>query len=364
MNPRLLSTLVIVIACLLISGCNLPGADSAAPELNPADSDAPAEVDRAESLASLGDFIWYDFNMDGIQNDDEPGSANVNITLFDNSWTNIASTTTDENGNFLFTDLPPGEYILEFEPPSGYFFSPKDQGNDDALDSDANIATGQTEIITLTVGESNLNMDAGLWEISGAPTDPADEEENEDGTEEDDGSSASSLRLHGKWIRTAASVSVGENVAPFEILGTELEFNETEAWMIERTAAYYIEGETDGWQCNLAGEYDANIIPAYDDGSGPDVTGVVNFTPGSSIAPWINECTYTAPGDTIPPGDNHNLISPAEATSSIFHVPIIATPELNFSFVLTDDGNTLIVTVTIPSDIGPVSRTYTYARTD
>jgi len=367
MKTRMLTTLIVLITIILLSGCNLQGMSPAVPAVEGAELDSPTVDDRAESLSSLGDFVWYDFNMNGIQDPDEPGSPAVDIILYDSSWNNIGSTSTDANGNYLFMSLVPGEYILEFEPPAGYLFSPQDQGSDDAIDSDPNIATGQTDIITLTVGEDNVSLDAGLWEIAGSPDDSDDDETDGEEVEEDETDSdsvASSQRLHGKWIRTAAEVSVGENVAPFQILGTELEFNETDDWMIESTAAYYIEGETDGWACNLAGEYDASIDPEYDDGSGPDVTGIVNFSPGSSLAPWVNECNYTAPSDTIPPGDDHNLISPAEATSSIFHVPIIATPELNFSFVLTDEGDTLIVTVTIPTDIGSVSRTYTYARTE
>lgn len=362
MKTRILAPLMVLLAIVLLSGCNLPGASPAAPVI---ENPEPISTDRAAALANLGDFVWFDFNINGIQDPGEPGSPGVGVTLFDSSWNSIASTATDGDGNYQFTGLTPGEYFLEFEPPAGYFFSPQDQGSDDAIDSDPNISTGQTNVFTLTVSESNLSLDAGLWEMTGSPDDTDDEEEAEEDSEGDDTDSdggATSMSLHGKWIRTAAVVNVGENVAPFQILGTELEFDENDDWMIESTASYYIEGETDGWECNLAGEYDADIDPVYDDGSGPDVTGIVNFSPGSSLAPWINECNYTAPSDTIPPGDDHNLISPAEATSTIFHVPIIATPELNFSFILADGGNTLIITITIPTDVGAVSRTYTYER--
>lgn len=366
MKPRLLAYLIGLCALLVLSGCNLPGSSPAVPAAEFAEPEPTVETDRADSLANLGDLVWYDLNINGIQDPTEPGSADVVVTLYDSAWTNLASTTTDANGNYQFMDLTPGEYILEFQPPSGYFFSPQDQGSDDAIDSDPNISTGQTNVIALAVGESNLSFDAGLWEHAGSPDDSEDDqpEDDSEGEDTDSDGGASSMRLHGKWIRIAASVNVGDNVAPFQILGTELEFDENDDWMIESTASYYIEGETDGWECNLAGEYDADIDPVYDDGSGPDVTGIVNFSPGSSLAPWVNECNYTAPSDTIPPGDDHNLISPAEATSTIFHVPIIATPEMNFGFILADAGNTLIVSITIPTDVGAVSRTYTYERTE
>jgi len=158
MKTRMLITLIAIIVLGLLSGCNLPGANPALPAV---DTD-PISADRAADLASLGDFVWFDFNLNGIQDPDEPGSPGVGITLFDSSWNSIASTSSDADGNYLFMDLAPGEYILEFEPPAGYLFSPQDQGSDDTLDSDPNIATGQTDIITLTASEENLSLDAGL----------------------------------------------------------------------------------------------------------------------------------------------------------------------------------------------------------
>ncbi len=163
--------------------------------------------------------------------------------------------------------------------------------------------------------------------------------------EEDDenGGSGASSQLHGKWHRIDALVAVDDNVAPFEILGTELEFNENEGWMIESTAAYYLEGETDGWECNLSGQYSATITPNYED-------GIVEFLPDASMIPWENNCSYSGSDAAV------------AVNASVFHVPIIATPNMNFEFNLLDDGATLFIMVTIPSDIGDVSRSYTYER--
>ena len=169
---------------------------------------------------------------------------------------------------------------------------------------------------------------------------PAPDAGNDD---EDSGDGSASSLLHGKWRRIGAVVSVGDNVAPFEILGTELEFNESEAWMIESTAAYYLEGETDGWECNLSGQYSAMVMINYED-------GIVEFQPDASMIPWENNCNYTGDGAAV------------AISASVFHVPIIATPNMNFEFELVDDGGVLVVVVTIPSDIGDVSRSYTYER--
>jgi hypothetical protein len=59
--------------------------------------------------ASLGDFVWDDLNADGIQDLGEPGIEGVTVTV--NLLTNgtiVASTTTDVNGAYAFTNLPRG----------------------------------------------------------------------------------------------------------------------------------------------------------------------------------------------------------------------------------------------------------------
>ena len=61
-----------------------------------------------------------------------------------------------------FPGLPAGSYSVAFVPPAGYSFTTPDQGGDDTADSDANVATGRTPAVTLTAGESNPTVDAGL----------------------------------------------------------------------------------------------------------------------------------------------------------------------------------------------------------
>ena len=70
---------------------------------------------------------------------------------------------TDENGRYLFTDLPDGTYFVEFILPGGYTFVTPNQGGDDNRDSDANPGTGRTDDITVNGGESNLTIDAGIF---------------------------------------------------------------------------------------------------------------------------------------------------------------------------------------------------------
>ncbi|MCB9296620.1 MAG: DUF11 domain-containing protein [Lewinellaceae bacterium] len=114
--------------------------------------------------ASLGDFVWSDTDADGIQDAGEPGIGGVTVNLLDGGGAFLQTTTTALDGSYSFTNLAPGDYIVEFIGPAGFAPSPQDQGGDDTIDSDANPGTGQTGIITLSSGENDPTNDAGYYE--------------------------------------------------------------------------------------------------------------------------------------------------------------------------------------------------------
>ena len=113
----------------------------------------------------LGDLAWNDADQDGIQDAGEAGVQGIEVDLFPNATCAgraMASDTTDVNGNYLFTDLRPGTYCLEFyDVPAGRSITLQDQGADDTVDSDANPGTGRIENIGLTT--SDLGQDIGLY---------------------------------------------------------------------------------------------------------------------------------------------------------------------------------------------------------
>ena len=127
--------------------------------------------------ATIGDLVWDDQNLDGIQNPGEPGLPGVTVRLYDGGGTNILTTTTDAAGDYTFTNIPAGDYTIEFVPPPGYTFSPQDVGGNDSQDSDPNPATGRTATTTLLPGETDNAWDAGMYataDLSVTKTESAD----------------------------------------------------------------------------------------------------------------------------------------------------------------------------------------------
>jgi SdrD B-like domain/Secretion system C-terminal sorting domain len=114
--------------------------------------------------ASIGDRVWNDLNSNGIQDAGEPGIPGVTVTLFAGDGTTvIATTTTDGAGNYIFTNLPAGNYVVGFSNlPAGYVFTTQNAGTDPTKDSNPNTGTGKTAPITLAAGEINLTIDAGI----------------------------------------------------------------------------------------------------------------------------------------------------------------------------------------------------------
>lgn len=112
--------------------------------------------------AKIGDFVWYDANANGIQDSNEPGVAGVTITLYNSLGVVVASTITDNNGYYQFTDLAAGTYVLGISTPIAFNLTTKDQGGNDATDSDFDPATFKTASFSVVNGTVNLTFDAGL----------------------------------------------------------------------------------------------------------------------------------------------------------------------------------------------------------
>ena len=113
--------------------------------------------------AKLGDFVWHDLDADGQQDAGEPGIPNATVHLKDGNGNIIASTTTNASGFYLFDNLMPGIYSVQFVLPAGYDGFTTANVGDDAIDSDADPNMGfMTQQVTLLSGGQNLTLDAGV----------------------------------------------------------------------------------------------------------------------------------------------------------------------------------------------------------
>jgi len=113
--------------------------------------------------AELGDLVWVDLNFDGLYDFGEPLVPGVTVNLLSVDGMILEMMTTNINGEYLFEDLTPGDYRIQFDITGlavTYGFTTANAG-DDTLDSDAN-QNGITDIITIGAGDSNLTIDAGL----------------------------------------------------------------------------------------------------------------------------------------------------------------------------------------------------------
>jgi len=136
-------------------------------------------------LGQIGDYVWFDSNNNGVQDAGEQGVPGVTVSLLNASNTVIATTVTDGNGNYRFVNLADATYSVKFSNlPAGFSFSPKDLGGNDNLDSDADPVTGQTGTYTITAGNTNLTVDAGIYSTRAALGDYVWFDANSNGTQD------------------------------------------------------------------------------------------------------------------------------------------------------------------------------------
>jgi len=116
------------------------------------------------AVASVGNFVWLDFNANGIQDPSEvDGVAGIVVKLHDPSTDEVLfQTTTDSSGLYLFVDLQPGDYYISYDLPANFQISPQNATTSEQ-DSDASPTSGQTNVFTLAAGQTDLTLDQGVF---------------------------------------------------------------------------------------------------------------------------------------------------------------------------------------------------------
>ncbi|EIT1238504.1 carboxypeptidase regulatory-like domain-containing protein [Staphylococcus pseudintermedius] len=141
----------------------------------------------------VGDKVWDDLNKDGIQDDNEPGIANVKVTLKDADGNVVDTLTTDANGNYLFENVKEGDYTIEFETPEGYTPTVTGQGTSD------NDSNGTSTKVTVKDGD-DLTIDSGFTQVTPEPPthnvgDKVWDDLNKDGIQDDNEPGISNVKV-------------------------------------------------------------------------------------------------------------------------------------------------------------------------
>ncbi|MDK8646028.1 SdrD B-like domain-containing protein [Staphylococcus condimenti] len=115
------------------------------------------KTEASGNLYSLGDYVWFDSNNNGLQDSGEIPASNVTVYLYDSN--NIRqTTTTDSNGHYQFDGLQNGTYTVEFVPPNGYTATISNVNNNANDDKDSDGLK-----VTATInGADNFTYDLGL----------------------------------------------------------------------------------------------------------------------------------------------------------------------------------------------------------
>jgi len=114
---------------------------------------------------SIGDTVFNDIDGNGVQDSGEPGISGVTVALYRDTNGNglldggeplAATLDTDANGNYLFSGLANGNYIVSIaSSPSGYTYTTESPDNDPAA--------GDQQPASILLGVSVLNIDFGYW---------------------------------------------------------------------------------------------------------------------------------------------------------------------------------------------------------
>ncbi len=126
---------------------------------------------KNDPKGAIGDYVWNDVNNNGIQDAGEPGIPGVTMKLYDPGPDGvvgggddilIATTTTNANGYYVFSNLDPAKYFIVATPVSGYTNSASNQGTNDTKDSDFNTGNGLYAGSYVSGISTLLNAGAGV----------------------------------------------------------------------------------------------------------------------------------------------------------------------------------------------------------
>jgi uncharacterized repeat protein (TIGR01451 family) len=66
-----------------------------------------------QASSTIGDFVWFDDNADGVQDPNEDGVPNVTVRLTNQATNEVSTQVTNADGRYLFTGLDAGTYLVQ-----------------------------------------------------------------------------------------------------------------------------------------------------------------------------------------------------------------------------------------------------------
>ncbi len=115
-------------------------------------------------LGNLAGRVWVDRDGDGLEEAGEAARSGITVRLLNADGTPTGrTTTTDVNGEYLFTEVVAGSYRVEFVIPPGLKLTLRDQGLNDTIDSDPNATSGITDPVSVFPATTTRDVDAGVY---------------------------------------------------------------------------------------------------------------------------------------------------------------------------------------------------------
>jgi len=125
-------------------------------------------------FASIGDFVWIDNNVNGIQDAGEPGLSNVEVVLYDSLLNVIDSKYTNDSGAYRFNNIAIPEagsktFIVGFNniPPNYAYTNLIADSASRYVNSKSDTISGRTKPFVLHAGEIRRDIDGGIKNAPG-----------------------------------------------------------------------------------------------------------------------------------------------------------------------------------------------------